>query len=154
MNYIDDDYQGDEVSVTRPVGLTVLCVLTFINSGITFIGDMAVYAMYNTLPALMEQASSMVSGSMAEAYAKAADMYTMVPRYSYLVLSCMALLSVTGAGLMMKMRKAGFHLYTLSQLVMLVMPVILSKSMHLDFMGVCITLVFIGAYGMYYKKME
>lgn len=154
MGYIDDEYQENESPMLRPVGLTILCVLTFINSGITFLGDMMVYAMYNKLPAIMDQASSMVSGSMAEAYAKAADMYTMVPRYSYLVLACTALLSVTGAGVMMKMRRTGFHLYAASQLVILLMPAIMSKSMHLDFMNVCVTLIFIAMYGMYYKKME
>ena len=157
MSYIDDDsdYQDeDEIIFRRPAGLTTLCILTFINNGIALISYMFVFLLYHKLPDIIEQAKNSMSPILAELYSQLGEIYTSIPQYIYLVLACTAILVLVGAGAMMKMRRIGFHLYVAAQMGLLFMPSILSKSLQINFLSLMLTMIFIGLYAMYYKKME
>ncbi|MBO4582236.1 MAG: hypothetical protein J5701_08155 [Bacteroidales bacterium] len=157
MSYIDDDYDyqdNNETISSRPAGLITLCILTFINNIIGFISYMTVFLLYHQLPDIFEQAKNSLPSLFPIDYSQVADIYTSIPQYVYLVLACTAILVLVGAGAMMKMRRIGFHLYVASQLVLLILPAILSQSMNINLLSVLLTMIFIGLYAMYYKKME
>jgi len=98
---------------TRPTLLTVLCILTFIGSGISTVSFFMVSVLYEPI---MEQ-FKVLYANMPEA-----SFLLEAPRDFFVISFILSAASVAGAILMWNLRKIGFHVYTSSQIVYLLIP--------------------------------
>lgn len=64
------------------------------------------------------------------------------------------LISGTGAYLMFYLHKKGFHLYSISQILLLIVPLVFIKGFPMSFLPVMVTVSFILIYSSYLKWMK
>ena len=106
---------GTEINPKRPVLLTILCILTFIGSGLNFVSSFLITVFFNTFQS--------VAGEISKAFnLPAMDMILNARPDYFLVSSLIYACSAFGALEMWKLHKRGFHLYTVSQLLLIMMP--------------------------------
>jgi hypothetical protein len=143
MNQPDENSQQESYP-SRPPLLTILCVLSFLGSGISMLSFLMIYISYEeALPVILEF-SNLIPGL---------EYFATAGRGFFLSGFILYLLSVAGVSLMWRMKKAGFHFYTASQLMALFLPVIYIKSFPFQFSEAIITLLFIFFYSRFLKKM-
>jgi len=104
-----------ESNPKRPVLLTVLCILTFIGSGMNLFSSLVIAGFYDLFVQIAEE--------FAEKFKlPGLDVLTATTPLFFLVTSLFYAGSLTGAIFMMKMKKAGFHIYTVSQILLVLAP--------------------------------
>jgi hypothetical protein len=154
-NNIPDETQNEQVK--RPQLLTVLCILTFIGSGTSFLSQLFSFVFYDIIPDLYRQTATMFSGNFGESYTKAAyesaDLFSSIPRYYFIILACLCVLSIIGAIYMFVKRKIGFHLYIISQILLLGLPLLIMHS-GFNFFNFLFSLLFILLYARFLKIMK
>jgi hypothetical protein len=156
MEYNNDNYQESnlgEITEKRPTGLTVLCVLTFIGSGFTLLSYFFFFALYNTIPDTMLMMAEMVGEPLGKTYENLANMFISSPQYSFLLMTLPSLFALIGAAIMLNMRKLGFHLYVVGQILVIVFPMLLLKN-EFSISGLLLALLFVALYAIFYKKMR
>ena len=132
---------------TRSPWLVVLAVLTFINSGFSFLTYFTLSFTSDFMPSVLEMYENM--GWMpAESIDLMRSMLD-VPSWQYLVLSLGYALAVVGAALMLKINKVGFHLYVISQIWLFVMSnLVIKGALTMGWMSIFTTVLIIICYGM------
>jgi len=124
----------------RPTFLTVLCILTFIGSGLSalflLIGLVAAGALTSWLGNIPGMG----------------DMGGLGSGYLVIVL-VLALASLYGAIMMWKLKKMGFYLYSGANVIALVVPIIMASG-KFSFFGLIITALFIILYGLNLKHLK
>ena len=157
MNYTDEsNFQTLETpnnTEKRPVGLTVLAILTFLGSGLMLFSYFTVFAKYDTMPDMMRQMGEVYGEPMLTRFQQAADMIANTSRTSYLWVAFPYLLSIIGAGFMLAMRKIGFHLYVVAQILILALSMILLKE-DFSIMGLFLSIAFVGLYAIFFKRLK
>jgi hypothetical protein len=98
----------------RPTLLTVLCVLSFIGSGMGAVSNLFVYLVHPTLITLIE------SGAYDE-MGFDLGFFSSIEQSYFLLSGLLQVVSFTGVVHMWKLRRSGFHLYAISQLLMLIL---------------------------------
>ena len=141
-----DDYQSQAEQTDerpqRPQLLTILCILSFIGSGMSGVSFLMVYSSYNeVIPALSEFAESFPG----------MEMLLTAGRGFFLTGFVLYFISVIGVSLMWRMKKAGFHFYTGSQVMILLLPLFYIEGYPLPFFDAVITGLFIFLYSRFYK---
>jgi len=135
----------------RPGFLITLCILTFIGSGFSLISQLI---MPVTAPIALEfvQQSSFASiPDMIETYEQIID----TPKWQFYMTTFFCATSIMGAIYMLRMKKIGFHIYTVSKFALLIITQFLMGGyLAPKFSGLFITLLFIGLYSIYYKKLS
>lgn len=107
-----------KVNPERPVLLKVLCILTFIGSGLSFLSNASVYVFFDWFKDLFLNHSDMIwMGSKMDF-----SSLFQINRFYFLLSAILFLLSLVGAMYMWKLNKVGFHLYTLAQIALLIIP--------------------------------
>jgi len=152
----DTDYQvvGDfNQEEKRPTGLAVLCILTFIGSGVSFLVSFVSFALHDALLGVMEAAMVNMNEATAEAYSKSIDIFAHTPQYVFLISAVLYIFSISGAAIMLIMRRIGFHLYAIAQILIVFLPQLLNKA-SFNALGFFIAIAFIALYAIYYKKMK
>ena len=152
-NYNYQENSPVEGEEKRPAGLTALCILTFIGSGIIALAYFFSFALYDMMPGQMLMLAETVGDPLAEVYENAANVFAAIPRTSFLLIMIPYLLSITGAGIMLNMRKLGFHLYVVGQVLVVGLPVLLLKS-NFSIGGLFLALLFVALYAIFFKKMR
>lgn len=142
----------------RPSGLTVWCVLSFINAGWQILANIVTFLMYNLMKEIGQSEEYL---EMMEKFAPNVDdiesaMQTQfaVSRMSYLVQALLYVGSFIGVLYMWRLQKKGFHIYAISQILILIATALLVTSVTGASMtgAVIMTAVWIGIYYMYYKR--
>jgi hypothetical protein len=152
----DFNYQENnpaEVAEKRPRGLTVLCILTFIGSGFVALAYFFSFVLYDMIPGQMLMLAEQFEGTLAETYESAANLFTAIPKTSFLLMIIPYLLAIVGAGTMLNMRKLGFHLYVVGQILVVGLPMLVLKS-GFSIGGLILSLIFIALYAIFFKKMK
>jgi hypothetical protein len=135
--------------------LKVLCILTFIYSGICFV-SYAVVAVPSEKwwTAFWEETKSKEAveqlidqnPQMAEAFQTAE---VIINNNGYLVMmAILCLASVIGAAFMLKRKVIGFHIYTLAHLIIIALPLVIFRSMSFSISGTIFSLMIIGLYAL------
>mgnify|MGYP001293446563 FL=1 len=137
----------------RPQFITVLCVLTFIGSGFSFLSQIISFALYSKIPDLFYQMSNIMGGEIGELYIKTAELFVNMPRYYFLILAAVYVISIIGAFLMLLLRKIGFHLYTISQILYLGLPLLIIHS-PFNVPNLLLSMIFVLFYARYLKLMK
>lgn len=97
----------------RPLLLTILCVLSFLGSGMASLSNLFIYFNHDVLLKTIEE------GVLKDIGIDLSIMINVEPAY-FLISGLLNIISFTGVRHMWLLRRAGFHLYAISQLMMLI----------------------------------
>jgi hypothetical protein len=131
----------------RPDLLTVLCILTFIGSGLNAFSNLMVFIFFD---ASMTFAAELVKAFKLpgmELFLEAKPIY-------FAVTAMINALAVAGAIRMWQLRKQGFHIYTVAQILVIIAPMYFFQLSGPDFFSILISGVFVMLYGSTLKKMS
>lgn len=104
-------------SEKRPQLLSFLCILSFIGSGLGAVSNLFVYFNHELiLQTLQEESFQALDYNF--------DLFAKVSRNYFIVSGLLQIISFNGVRFMWKLRRAGFHLYAIAQLLMLIVSTI------------------------------
>ncbi|HRH38857.1 MAG TPA: hypothetical protein PK760_10955 [Flavobacteriales bacterium] len=163
----------------RPTFLTVLCILSFIGCGLGIFSGFTGYFANKALAGVgataseqmdasidqamdeamanseMTEAQKELAGSLGDALGGLTDFGAMAT--SALVQGLMAILCLVGVLMMWKLKKTGFYIYTVAQVVTVAAPFIWVGGLAGGFMGILgaiFPILFIILYGVNLKHMS
>ncbi|MBE0638032.1 MAG: hypothetical protein IH598_05905 [Bacteroidales bacterium] len=145
MNELKGENGQPSGKQTRPNWLTALCILTFIGSGMSNISFLMIYFSYEEALPLMKEFGSIVPGM---------ELFASAGRNFFLTGFILYFLSLVGASLMWQLRKIGFHFYTASQIMLVLLPVVYIKGFPFPLLEASITAIFILFYSRFLKLMS
>lgn len=131
----------------RPNLLTILCILTFIYSGLGAFSNLMVFLFFD---ASMKFAAEMVRAFKLPGM----DLFLNAKPIYFAVTAMINALAVAGAIMMWQMRKLGFHIYTVSQILVILAPMYFFRLPVPDFFSILLSGVFVLLYGSNLKKMS
>jgi len=134
--------------VKRPIFLTVLCVLTFISSGIG-----CIFSLFT--PVFADAFIEFLSSNPNVDEAQMADTVRVLQAGwgYYAPAFLLALGSLAGAMLMWNLKKIGFHFYAASNLALIFLPTLV-LGLPISWFGVVLTAAFITMYAVNLKYMS
>lgn len=101
----------------RPQLLTFLCVLSFVGSGLGAVSNLFVYFNHSVILEMLDEETFKTIGYNFDLFAK-------IDRNYFILTGLLQIISFNGVRFMWKMRRAGFHLYAIAQLMMLIVSTI------------------------------
>ena len=104
-----------EIRPNRPNLLGILCILTFIGSGMNFISSFLISVFYDKFTILAESINKSFPLPGLEVILEGKSIFFAVSALIYA--GC-----ITGAILMWKLKRAGFHVYTIFQILLVLSP--------------------------------
>jgi hypothetical protein len=110
----------------RPGLLTVICILTFIGSGMQLFSSLVIAGFYDMFVEVAKDFAVRFNIPAMEQLMEVKPLFFIVSAILYAG-------SLTGAILMMNLKKAGFHVYTVSQILLILSPM---YFLHLPTPGV------------------
>jgi len=125
----------------RPSLLSALCILTFIGSGIAFLGYFAASLFFDQTKEIIVKYSSMHSAE------------SLSPLY-FTALMALYALSLVGAIRIWKLHRGGFYLYLLVQLLILFLPPVWMGWESFSTTNAIFTIVFIAGYSMNLRHLK
>ena len=155
----EQEYQDFEnPKPVRPFLMEAFCVLSFINAGFQFLSNILWFLAYNIMQELgqSEEYSEMMekfAPDMEEVEATMQAQFS-VSRVSYLLLALLFVGSFIGVLYMWKQQKKGFHIYAISQILILIVTALFVTSVTgaSIVMPAVLTAIWIGIYYIYSKK--
>ena len=142
---MEEKQQIQEQKPKRPQLLTILCILTFIGSGMGVIGYFAVSVYFEASINMLKVFYS----DMPET-----AIILGAPREFFIISFVLSALSVIGAMFMWNLRKIGFHIYTLAQLVYLVVPYLYFGGDTNPMLNIILTALFVYLYARNLPQMR
>ena len=143
MNNLNELSNRDEVK--RPETLSILCVLTFIGSGLAAFSNLVIYLSYDMLFETFESGGLNLPGTeLIFSYAKS----------FFIISSLFYSISLAGAIRMWRLRKVGFHIYSIAQILLLILPTLYVSTDQFPLPAVLITSAFILFYYRHLKFMN
>ena len=121
----------------RPPLLTILCILTFIGSGMGFFGFLGGTLQYETTM----EALKVIYADFPEA-----SYLLNAPHKFFVIATVLMGASLLGAIFMWNLRKIGFHLYALAQIIYLILPFIFFSGETNQFLNIITTALFVYLY--------
>jgi hypothetical protein len=106
---------GNEPVSKRPTLLTVLCILTFIGSGMNLFSSLFIAGFYDQFVEVMQVFAEKWKLPGIEEFMEARPAFFLASAICYAG-------SLAGAFMMMRLRKTGFHIYTVSQILLVLAP--------------------------------
>ena len=131
----------------RPKLLTILCILTFIYSGMGAFSNMMVLIFFD--------ASMKFAGELVKAFKlPGMDLFLNAKPIYFAATALINALAVAGAIMMWQLRKLGFHIYTVSQILVILSPMYFFRLPGPDFFNILLSGVFVLLYSSNLKKMS
>ena len=149
----------------RPVGMTILLVLSLINacwnifsSSISLIMKPVMTEMLNNgqFEEMMQPFSAM-GGEFSKAMNEGMQIFSQIDSKFYLILLVLFIASLIGVIKMFKGDKRGFHIYSIAQICMLIDNSVFVYPLQKPspfFSDLMLTAMFILLYYLYFKRME
>ncbi len=122
--------------------LNIVLILSMIGSGLYCLSSLSWGLTAPTIQQMVDAGAIKIQDSMTVAFEQMIE----TPRSFYLWSALLYAVSLTGVILMWKLRKLGFHLYTLAQLFVLVITVLFLGKERLLLGDVMFTLLFVTYY--------
>ncbi len=141
-----------QVDTERPSGLSFLCILSFIGSGMSLVSHLIVWLFYNTF---LELLSSDTYSSIPNLNTEELLSYLETGgRLFFLVSAILFLFSLVGVYKMWHLKKIGIHYYAIAQILLVITPLLfISRSMPV-FGALLLSVLFILLYARYLKIMH
>lgn len=134
---MEENNQITEPRPKRPQLLTILCIFTFVGSGMGVLGFFTVLVNYE---------ASMEALKVFYADLPEASFLLNAPQEFFLITFILMVFSLAGAILMWNLRKIGFHFYTSSQLIYLILPFIYFNNETNPMLNIILTALFVYLY--------
>ena len=131
--------------IKRPELLTYLCIISFIGSGLASLSNLFIFLSFDEMVNLKDE----MTFDLPEF-----DLMMSGGKRFFLTGFILYTLSLFGAIYMWKLRKIGFHLYTVAQLFILILPVVMIPAYPLSWLSILVTGAFVAAYGIHIKVMK
>lgn len=134
----------------RPELLKLLCILTFIGSGLSMLSNVALFA-------LIDQVRGMFAENQTYTlFGVEMDMsvFLQVNPLFFMVQAVLFSLSFLGALQMWKLNKIGFHIYSIAQISLLIVPKLFIPGMPFPVLDLVLTGSFIYFYYLNVKFMH
>ncbi len=138
--------------IIRPERLNILCILTFVGSGISALSSLIMYFSIDGIQVLFENGAFDFVDDNASL--EALELLIGVNSTFFILNALIFALSFYGALLMFNLRKFGFHLYTISQILLVIISQVYLPNLPFPFFKVMISLIFIALYSKYLKIMK
>lgn len=158
--FTDQDNQNFEnAKLPRPFGLSFICVLSFINAGWQFFAGIVTFLTYNMIQGKSYYTLSLAVakrfGVDAEEFQKMYESALNVDRSYYLLTALLYGASFVGVYFMWKQMKKGFHIYTIAQILILIVLVLMVTRVTgaSPWDDVFMTSVFVALYYINYKRV-
>jgi hypothetical protein len=154
MDAIENNNETQPVSNPlhkRPQMLAVICILTFIWSGYGVLYNFTYALFYDTFKELF------TTTEFPSAYKEMKTALLQVlaaGRIFFVAGLVLSFFSLFGAIKMWKLQKKGFHFYTISQIILLMLPLIFIKSGGFQSIDFLITAMFVTMYATHLKIMS
>jgi hypothetical protein len=127
--------------------LKFLCILTFVGSGLAIFSYFVIGVFYEIfLSANMKQLGENEQ-ELIKIMLSAGKVFFLLSAFIYAI-------SLYGAVLMWKLRKIGFHLYAVAQIILLILPLLFIHGFKMPFITILVTVTFIFAYSTFLKFMK
>lgn len=132
----------------RPQLLTVIAILSFIGSGLSFLSYFVISFSYDSILQVVEnELSDLYPEMFADFIREAGRVFFMLGAIAYAV-------SLYGVYKMWNLQKDGLHYYAVSQLVILLLPLVFVSRQLSVLPGLLLTVLFILLYYRSFKMME
>jgi hypothetical protein len=131
----------------RPELLTVLCILTFIGSGISMLANGILFLVFDQVREIFSQEEGYSFLGSEIDFSFLAN----ISNWFFLSMGLAQALSFTGAYEMFKLKKRGFHLYAIAQITLLILPKLFIPSLPFPLFELMISAIFIL---LYYKNLQ
>lgn len=144
---MEEDNKISQGELKRPPQLTILCVLSFIAGGLSIIANIYIYGFYDQIIMLIKE------GNIPQLFGEDID-FTFLADISQSYFLWLVLLnasSIIGVYLMWNLNSVGFHVYALSEIILLIVPEIYIPGRPFPFFDIMISLVFIL---LYFKNLK
>jgi hypothetical protein len=138
--------------VKRPEGLTLLCILSFVGGGLSFVSNFMIFAFYNQFIALIESDKLMNIPNID--FELLVNLVKNSGRAYYILVAGLYLVSLYGVYQMWYLQKKGIHYYAVAQIILLIVPLLLIDRSLSVFPGLIISGLFIFVYSRYLKIMK
>ena len=136
----------------RPTILTVLPILTFIGSGLSFLTFIFLALAADLLPSVIEM---MENSGMPDVSINIYKQMLDIPAWHFLLMAGTYALAVVGAAMMMALNKIGYHIYIISQILLFcVCNLLIGEPFNVGTFGIFCAILFIALYGTAYKHMK
>ena len=116
----------------RPDILKLLCILSFIGSGLASFSNLLIWMSFDEMQNIMEDMD--LNFPELKLIFSGGKQFFIAGFFLYSV-------SLAGAIQMWKLNKIGFHLYTSAQLFLLILPLVTIKEIPFSFFGLLLTAV-------------
>lgn len=157
-----------ENPVKRPVGMTILLVLSLINACLQIFSSLGMYVSLPIMSQMMENGDleetmapfltlMQISGDDLDAFWQIIEVRLTINPIYYLLTALLYVGSLVGVIKMFKLQRTGFHIYSISQMLLLIITVIYiysklgSEGFFNEFL---MTVMFILIYHLYLKRVE
>lgn len=142
--------QQDETP-TRPVLLKTLCILTFIGSSISLFSNTI---MFLTIDIIKEYYKNGNFDFLAESMnLEALELLIGVSRSYFILQATVFAVAIYGAYMMWNLKKIGFHFYTISQIILVILTQVFIPGLPFPLLEIMISLIFITYYARNLKYM-
>lgn len=153
---VDNQPDNNPTPAKRTGGMTFVLILSMIGSGWNILINLLwglthpiMSSIWDTnnqqLPDEIMAVYSQMDGFDPEVMNDIMRSFLNIPQYHYLLLALFSAMSLAGVIMMWKMRKTGFHCYTLAQLMMLLLTAFLGKA-YIGVGDIMMTLLFVVFY--------
>jgi hypothetical protein len=136
-----------ETRPPRPTLLTVLCILTFIGSGMNLFSSFVIAGFYDVFVEIAHEFAERFKFPGIDLLLETKPIFFLVSGIFYAG-------SLAGAVLMMRLKKAGFHVYTIFQILLVIAPMYFMHLPSPGFPELLFSGLFILLYSMNLKFMS
>jgi hypothetical protein len=128
--------------------LTVLCILTFIWSGLICFSSLMAFLFFDMFRAAAPEAAKIwKQPELAQLFMNARPAY-------FASEAGISVLAIAGAAMMWQLRKLGFHLYTIAQILLIIVPMYFFRLPGPVIQDILVSGVFVLLYGSNLKTMS
>ncbi len=137
---------GQGLAPQRPAVLTILCILTFIGSGMNAFSSLFIAGFYEEVVEVVRVFAERFKIPGIESMAEARPAFFLVSGLLYIG-------SLAGAVMMFRMKKTGFHVYTVCQILLILAPMYFLHLPSPGFIEVLFTGLFVLLYSRHLKLL-
>jgi hypothetical protein len=142
--------QNNSVKKERPQQLTILCIFSFIGGGASLLSNFMIYSLFDQFKEYFKDgATQKILGSEIDM----GFILNIDPNF-FLGQIIFYSFSILGVFFMWKGSMKGFHIYSISQILLLIIPEIYVPSLPFPLFEILLTIVFILLYFKNLKSIE
>lgn len=150
-----DERMRQEPERKRTTLLSVLCILTFIGSGCSALAYLYMGMSFGTLRHLVFETDTYEAYfNMMPAMRSSMEAVFALPRWYYFLTGFLFVFALAGAILMWRLRRKGFHVYTIAQCLVILTGMLFIPAAGVPWGSILWTGLFVAGYASCLKHMK